>query len=87
MASKWQWIKDIHYGNPKTKAGREAMLLKTALVKAINTLELIDESYTDNNKEDCLGCDFGPCQSVVHHPECTYKVAHDALKFIRELEI
>lgn len=81
-----KWIKEINYAAPKTKGGKEAMLLKSALLQAITALELIDESYTDNQNQDCLGCDFGPVQSTTHHPECTYLVAHKALKYIREIQ-
>ena len=81
-----KWVREIDYAKPKTKGGHDAMLLKSALLVALDLLYDMKKDHTTDTNQDCLGCDFGPCQSTTHHPGCIYLRAVQAVRTIEKLE-
>jgi len=80
------WIRDSgNYAHPETKGGREAVFLKQALLIALHVLHNMKKDHTMDPDRDCLGCDFGPCNSTKHHPGCVYLCAVQALNKIRKI--
>lgn len=76
-------LDDLRYEDRFGAKEQEAIF--DAIEAMHDALTSINEIYTEDQNEDCRGCDFGPVQSTQHIEGCDYLVAHKALARVEEL--